>query len=118
MIIPGRLPGLNEYVKSNRTNRYAGGKMKKDAESMICLYIPPWPTYEKPVEIKFFFYEPSAKRDIDNISAFAHKVILDSLVAKKVLRNDSQRYVKAISDQFYVDKENPRIVVEIYEITT
>jgi len=117
MIIPGRLPGLNEYTRENRRNRYAGAKMKYDTEQLISLYIPKWAQYNVPVRLEFYWYEPDTRRDCDNIS-FAKKFILDSLVASGVLKNDNQKCVKGFSDQFYVDKENPRVVVEIHELTT
>ena len=114
MIVPGRLPGLNEFINANRSNKHAGAKMKREAEEIISLYIPRWQTYEEPVVVKFYFYEPNAKRDIDNVSSFFAKVCLDSLVRKKVLRNDSQAYVKGLEYRFFVDKDNPRIVVDIH----
>ena len=33
--IEGRLDGLNEYTKANRSNRYAGGKMKSKNEMFV-----------------------------------------------------------------------------------
>ena len=113
MIVPGRLPGLNEYTRENRKNRYAGATMKGDAERLISLYIPKWEQYTVPVKLEFNWYEKDEKRDTDNI-AFAKKFILDSLVAKGILKNDNQKWVKGFSDHFYVDKSNPRIVVDIH----
>jgi Holliday junction resolvase RusA-like endonuclease len=113
MIVPGRLPGLNEYTNQNRKNRYAGATMKGDVESLISLYIPNWDQYTVPVRLEFHWYEPKSNRDCDNI-AFAKKFILDALVNKGVLKNDNQKWVKGFSDHFYVDKENPRIVVDIH----
>lgn len=35
LIISGRLPGLNEYIEAERTKKYAGARMKKEAEQRI-----------------------------------------------------------------------------------
>ncbi len=32
LIIPGRLPGLNEYITAERSKKYAGARMRKEAE--------------------------------------------------------------------------------------
>lgn len=70
----------------------------------------------KPVILKYNFFEPNKKRDLDNISAFAHKVIQDSLVKTEVLKNDGWNEITGYIDQFYLDKENPRIEVTIVEV--
>ena len=56
------------------------------------------------------------KRDLDNISAFAHKVIQDGLVQCGLLANDGWKNIVGYSDDFYVDKDNPRIEVTIREV--
>ena len=33
--IKGRFPSLNEYTSANRSNRYAGSKMKKDCHKQV-----------------------------------------------------------------------------------
>lgn len=117
--IQGRLDGLNEYTAANRTNPHKGGKMKKDNEDTVI-----WSIRQqlrglhitKPVILKYDFYEPNKKRDLDNISSFAHKVIQDSLVKTKVLKNDGWNEITGYLDQFYCDKKNPRIEVTIVEV--
>lgn len=64
--------------------------------------------------VKFRWYEANKKRDLDNV-AFAKKFIFDALVDCGVLKNDSRKYVVGFSDDFYIDKVNPRIEVEIVE---
>lgn len=93
--------------------------MKKDAEEMISKYIENQLgdlQITKPVILKYDFFEPNKKRDLDNISAFAHKVIQDSLVKTAVLKNDGWNEISGYIDQFYLDKENPRIEVTIVEV--
>lgn len=117
--ILGRLDGLNEYTKANRTNQHKGGKMKKDNENTVI-----WSIQQQlrglhinvPVRLNYSFYELNRKRDLDNISSFAHKVIQDSLVKTNVLKNDGWKEITGFTDQFYRDKNNPRIEVEIVEL--
>lgn len=117
LIIDGTLAGLNEYTKACRGNRYSGAKMKKDNEAIIKSYI--FLQGIKPlkgrVKLAFRWYEPNRKRDFDNI-CFAKKFILDALVASGIIEADSWRCVTGFTDEFFVDKENPRIEVSIHEI--
>lgn len=113
LILAGRLPGLNEYIKACRGNRYAGAKMKSDIEKDIC-----WQIKEQikqsftSVTLIFNWYEPKKNRDKDNI-AFAKKFILDALQATGTLSGDGWGQVIGFSDEFYIDKVNPRVEIEI-----
>lgn len=68
--IYGRLPGLNDYTLQCRQNRFAGAKMKKDAEELIRGYIMSQriPHFDTAVELNFNWYEPNSRRDLDNIA--------------------------------------------------
>lgn len=119
LIIRGQLPNLNDYTKACRTNKYAGAKMKHDAEQLITAYIMqqlPGVHIKGKVKINFRWYEPNKKRDLDNI-CFAKKFILDALVNSKVIVTDGWKGVAGFEDEFYVTtKEKARIEVEISEI--
>ena len=117
LVIPGRLPGLNEYTKACRANRQAGAALKRHAEEVIMWEIKRQlrgKTFER-VSIAFRWFEPNKKRDLDNI-CFAKKFVLDSLQKSGVLVNDGWGQIAGLSDAFAVDKENPRVVVEIEEV--
>jgi len=116
--IPGRLPGLNELISAERTHRQKGAKLKKDAERLVRIVIRqklrkvrPAP----PVVLHYRFFEPTRRRDLDNIAGFAHKVVQDSLVKEGVLKNDGWDYVKGFTDEFDVDRKEPRIEVVMEE---
>ena len=111
--IPGRLPALNDYTKVNRGNKYAGNNLKKETQQLISFYIPKKPI-NTPIRLIFNWYEPNKKRDKDNI-AFAKKFILDALVNGGCIPNDGWKEIEGFQDNFYVDKDNPRIEVEIIE---
>lgn len=68
-----------------------------------------------PVFIRYCFYEPNRKRDLDNIAGVAHKFVQDSLVKCGVLENDGWDNIIGFSDQFFLDRINPRIEIVIQE---
>ena len=68
---------------------------------------------DKPVYMRYAWYERNRKRDLDNVSSFGRKVIQDALVSKGVISDDGWKNIKGFSDEFYVDNANPRIEVEI-----
>ena len=128
-VIYGKLPGLNDYTKANRTVRKLkngkifslGSVMKKKNQENINKYIVfalSKGELEKvdryPIGLTIKWYEPNNLRDIDNIT-FGTKFILDSMVCMGIIENDSRKYVDSIEHSVFMDKDNPRIEVEINE---
>jgi hypothetical protein len=113
--IRGRLPSLNEYINAERTNRYKAAKLKKDLQERIGAEIRAanLKQVKVPVKLTYRFYEANRRRDKDNIAAVAHKVVQDSLVSEKILEDDGWGYVIGFEDEFYLDKKNPRIEVDL-----
>jgi len=113
--IHGRLPSLNEYINAERTNRYKAAKLKKDLQERIGAEIRA--ANIKPVQVSvtlvYTFYEANRRRDKDNIAAVAHKFVQDSLVNEGIIFDDGWDYITRFYDEFYIDKENPRIEVEL-----
>lgn len=113
--IIGKLDGLNEYTKKNRSNAYAGAKMKKDNEKIVIYYIRKSKlkkVKQYPITLRITWYEKDRRKDIDNIT-FATKSIQDALVKEGILIDDSQKYINKVEHIVLVDKENPRIEVEL-----
>lgn len=118
LVILGTLPGLNELIAAERTHRQKGAKLKRDAETIVRLHIRQQLRGKRPktpVMLHYRFFEPTRRRDKDNIAAFAHKTIQDSLVKEDIIANDGWDYVEGFVDVFSVDKKNPRIEVIIIE---
>lgn len=119
LTIPGRLPDLNDMIALAKAGHgkyqpYAAEKRRWTEEiAWLCkaARIPPLGR----VSIKITWYEPDRIRDPDNISGGGTKPILDGLVMAGVMRDDGQRYVTGISHAWGVDKQRPRVVVEIEE---
>lgn len=92
--IPFRLPGLNEVNAANRSNRYAGAKLKRETDAALELIIKAahmLPVTE-PCIVHMLFVEPNRRRDVDNVES-AKKFILDALVRTGVLLNDNPKHV-------------------------
>ena len=116
-IIYGRLDGLNEYTSANRPNRYKGSQMKLKNESIVIEAIKRYQLKKikkYPIKLKITWYEKNKRRDVDNIT-FATKFIQDALVKQGILVDDGQKYINKISHDVQVDKEYPRIEVELIE---
>lgn len=119
LTIPGTLSNLNDYIAAERANRHKGAKMKAENGNIVAVAIRQClrgVRIDKPVEMRYCWYEPNKRRDKDNVSSFGRKVIQDALVQCGVLKDDGWKYVVGFSDRFEVDKENPRIEVKIKEI--
>ena len=120
LIIHGRLDNLNDYITACRSNPHQGAKLKAKNEQKVLAEI-----YEqlgslritRPVRMIYRWYEKDRRRDLDNVSSFGRKVIQDALVDTGVIKNDGWKEIAGFSDEFYVDKKNPRIEVEIEEVT-
>jgi Holliday junction resolvase RusA-like endonuclease len=112
--IPLKLPSLNEYIYECRKNKYAGGKMKKEVQNDISIFIQRLPQFEKPIKINFTWIEGNKRRDLDNV-AFAKKFILDALVKCGKLKDDNRKCVTAFTDSFSYGREW-KVILEIEEV--
>lgn len=120
LIIHGRLDNLNDYIAACRTNPHQGASLKARNENKVLAEIYSQLgrlRIRKPVRMTYRWYEKDRRRDLDNVSSFGRKVIQDALVQTHVLQNDGWKEITGFSDEFYVDKKNPRIEVEIEEVT-
>ena len=114
--IPGRLPSLNDYIDAERKNRFVAAQMKSEKQYFAGLHIRkalPGIHIDVPVWIHYHWYEPNKRRDKSNACAFGRKVIEDALVQQHVLQDDGWDEIAGFQDHFAVDKDNPRIEVEI-----
>lgn len=119
LTIWGTLPGLNDFIDANRRNYHAGAKLKKEAQYLVevsarkCL--KRWKA-SGPVIMHYVWFEPSKRRDKDNIAAGGRKIIQDALVSAGYLKNDGWADIIGFSDEFRIDKKEPRIEVTIEEV--
>lgn len=122
--IPGRLPGMNDAFQAARASarnpkQNPEARLRKKYEDMIIIYarrgLKHWRARSR-IILHYTFYEANRRRDMDNVSGYAHKLIQDSLVKGGFLHNDNWDVIAGYTDTFAVDKARPRIVVKIEEV--
>jgi len=115
--ISGRLPGLNEWTRACKSHYSKAGRMKREAQDHIgwCIKKARIKPCKKRIYVRFTWIEPNMRRDFDNI-AFAHKFIFDALQEMGIIEDDGWNHVEGFSDKFRLNKNNPRVIVEIEEI--
>jgi Holliday junction resolvase RusA-like endonuclease len=112
-VIEGRLPSLNDYIGAQRSPNHSYANRYKQKWTDVCAKAcASVPVFSEPVSVSIVWYERDRRRDLDNVTA-ATKFVLDGLVHAGKLRDDSQKYVKNIEHRVEVDKERPRVEVEI-----
>lgn len=116
IIIPLPLETLNEFINKQRTNAYVGAKAKKKSTNICEKYIrqamDEGVQFSFPCKLKFTWYDKNKKKDPDNI-AFQKKFILDGMIQAGFVENDGWKQIKGFSDEFFIDKDNPRVEVEV-----
>lgn len=115
VFIPHRLPSLNDYIKVERGNRFAAAKVKKEYTELIRTYALKLKPFTEPVWINCVWHEPSTAMDLDN-RYFSVKFLLDGIKEAGVLPDDSQKWVKAITNDIeIVKKKDVGVLVQIGE---
>lgn len=117
LVIPFALPGLNDYIEAERAHRQKGAALKRQCQRDIAAALRRQVRgpLREPVVMRYTWVEKDRRRDKDNISSFGRKIIQDTLVRMKALRNDGWANIDGFSDEFRVDKRNPRVEIEIEE---
>jgi hypothetical protein len=112
--IPGRLDGLNDFIKAANIHRQVAAKMKADNTNIVKMCALRTMKFNVPTKYVFTWFEPNAKRDRDNV-VFAKKFIFDGLVEAGVIPNDTRKWVTGWYESVEIDRVNPRIEVLITE---
>lgn len=118
-IIKGTLPSMNEYLNACRRHPQIGAKMKREYETLISYAIRKGLGRYKassPIIVHYIFFEPTMKRDHDNIAFSGVKYVQDALQKCGVIQNDGWKQIINFTHDFYVDRQNPRIEVYIEEV--
>ena len=113
-ILPLRLPGINEYQNACRRHPIHGAMMKKKWMTAVMTHLSPVVKFSWPAQFEIIYTEPNKKRDIDNITGFGSKVILDAFVKAGFLPDDGPSYVNKI-DSTVVYGDEPQIEVFVKE---
>lgn len=113
------LKGLNELLGARlynpRTKKYHNPTKAENDKACLkaikrCM---PMVKIDKPIQCTFWIYAPNKRHDRGNLCSAAEKSFLDALQLAKVIKNDG--WDDVIDSVFHtnIDKENPRVVVEI-----
>jgi hypothetical protein len=109
------LPDLNTYINTERTNRYAAAKMKKDATNAVafrCIHLFNTIDPKDQYDLEIYWTMPTNKKDSDNVF-FGVKFILDGIVESKVLAGDGRKYIRHISNLIQTEKDKYSVYVTI-----
>lgn len=111
MTILGNTPSKSNQYRIARGRMYKS-KQLKQYEDLFLIQCQQYRDLliDQEFGIKLEVYYPSRRTDLDN----SLKVILDCCQKAKIIKNDN-KCVRIEADKF-IDKENPRINILIYEI--
>ena len=122
IVIPGEMPGFNEIIAAAQQGKRTQGKKAYQAYGSMKKYNTDLVTWvakkvpkKKRIHLDITWIAKDKRRDPDNIAA-AVKFIWDGLVQAGVIKNDGWKENGGWSNQFKVDKDNPRIEVIIKEV--
>lgn len=124
LTIPGEFPTLNQYIAAERGNagRYKAARMKRSATKRVACAV--WAVTDGypmnhmggRVHVRCTWFRRNRRTDPDNVAAFGTKVLVDGLVEAGILEDDRWANIASIEHRFVVDRENPRVEVELEEV--
>lgn len=116
------LKGLNELLGGRlynfRTNTYHNS-VKAENDKVCLMAIRKYMkgvTIHKPIKVTYHIFAQDKRHDRSNLYSAVEKSFLDALQQAKVIKNDG--YDDVLDSTFIteLDRDNPRIVVEIEEV--
>ena len=115
LIIPCELPDLNTTLSESKRHWSKYSQLKREYTALVAALARRQlrPVVSGCVHLSFVWYCRDRRKDPDNISAAGRKVILDGLVSAGILQNDGWKQVIGFSDSFEVDRDKPRVEVEL-----
>jgi Holliday junction resolvase RusA-like endonuclease len=115
LTIPGRLPSLNETLRTHWQKRR---RLKKAMKwQIICAYETPPPdgNRERRCHLVLTVYQKTRRFDEDNLHG-ACKDLIDCLKEMGFIYRDSPKWLDLDIRQA-IDHENPRVEIEIEEVS-
>lgn len=105
------LVGMNWY---RNAHYLISNKVKSDYHDMIYLMLK-GKKFER-IKLEYRVYVGRRNTDGHNIRAVIEKFFLDGLVEGGYIKDDSIDYVVGDSSSYFLDKENPRIEIDIIPV--
>ena len=116
------IEGLNELlggrIYNHRTKKYHN-PVKTDNDKVCLMAIRKCLgnlKIDNPIKCTYYVFVKDKKHDRGNIHAAVEKSFLDALQTARVIKNDGFDDVLDSEFHTYVDRDNPRVVVEIFEV--
>ena len=115
IVIPGEFPTMNQVIAASKSHYGAYSKMKKKYTELVISHTVGMDTIGK-ADFVFTWYCKDKRKDPDNIAAGGTKMCLDGLVEAGVMEGDGWGQVNSLTHMFQVDKNFPRVEIEIFEV--
>lgn len=115
LIIPGTLPSLNEIIDAAKGHWNNYREMKETYTNHVAWRAKRLPQINS-ADLTITWYCPNKRKDKDNIMG-GTKFILDGLQKAGRIENDGWKQIRDITHRFEVDKLEPRIEIEIREVS-
>ena len=108
------MPNLNTVIAATKKHWSYYSKEKKRWTQMVRVEAlsQQVPKVTEPVWVQSVYYSKNRRADPDGIR-IAAKYVLDGLVEAKILPDDSQKWIIGFVDRFDVDKDDPRIEINL-----
>lgn len=125
---PAPVDGLNEIIKSNRTNKYAGAERERENVLHCAWFVKQamaMQGYRRMTEtdrrkalVYMTIVEPHDRRDVPNVIGGATKYALDALTATNdhgvgAIWDDNTRWLKKFVPSIRIDPDNPGIEITV-----
>lgn len=114
LVINGEFPTLNEIIKASKSHYMVYSTQKKEYTGLTMMQTQKVSKIDYKADWVFTWYRKNKRNDPDNIQV-GTKYILDGLVKSGKIDNDGWNQINSITHHFKVDKENPRVEIEIKE---
>ena len=116
LIIYGELPTMNQIINQAKGHWDKYRRMKEEIDNTVA-----WHAHEQKikfyesVELVITYYMKNKRCDPDNIIS-SKKFILDGLRKAGVIEDDGWEQIKGFTEEWKVDKNNPRIEILFKEV--
>ena len=113
-VVAGKLPTLNDLLRPESKRARNAVKQRAQARVAAALREACVPALRAPVRVAVDCYEPSRRRDKDNVHSFACKVALDALQREGVLENDDWTWCPEVpGGGVWRDRGRPRVEITV-----
>lgn len=100
-------------ISASKSHYGAYAKLKRDYALLANYSLNQIEAIDYKADFTFTWYRKNRRSDPDNIAAGGCKVILDAMVDKGILANDGHKEVGSLTHYFDVDKDNPRVIIQV-----